>query len=131
MKKATKATKTAKTEQTEDNDVMFRVWKLTPEARAAIKSLRGTKQLDTNKDVLDAACANTLPRIVESLLNIGCSSLVAKKQTFRLGMSPSTMAALKDASEATGQDVSALFLLCVNALVTDAPKARKTQKGAK
>lgn len=123
--------KPTKTEKTVNSDVLFRTWKLTPEARSAIANIRGSRHCETNQATIDVAIANTLPTITETLLRIGCSSLAAKKQTFRLPMSPATLADLKAASEATGQDVSALFLLCMNALVSDGPKVRKTKKGAK
>jgi len=130
MKKRTKPTKVEK--KNDADDIVFRVWRLTPEARAALASIRGTRGCENNQLAIDAAVASILPRITETLLSIGAASLVQKQKTYRLPMSPFTLAALKDASEQTGVPVSHLLLLSINGLTNGKPTpTRKSRKGGR
>ncbi len=126
----TKTKRTAKTEKTDAEDLVFRVWKLTPQSRSIIRDLRGTRQCETNAAVLDAAIASILPELTDALLRLGCATLAQKQQAYRLPMSLSSLTALQESSEKCGIAASHLFALVIAGL-GDAPKARKTRKAVK
>lgn len=112
-----------------DHDTIFRVVRLTEDAREAIKQHRvGTNE--NNQAVIDGAVAANLPRITEVLQSLGFSALTEKQKPFRLPMSGSTVADLKASSELVGIPAAHLLLLCISALA-EKPKARKRRKGAK
>jgi hypothetical protein len=92
--------------------VLYRVYDLPEELRAKLRAKRA-KMVTTTAQVVHAAVAESLPKIVEALKQTGFSFDGDATRPARIPMTDDCIRKLKNASKETGISVSRLLLACL------------------
>ena len=92
--------------------MLYRVYDLPEELRTKLRGKRA-KAAATTAQVVQAAIAESLPRIVDALKQTGFSSNEEPTRPARIPMPDACVRELKNASKETGIPVSRLLLACL------------------
>lgn len=110
----------------------YRVYRITDSLRSAVTTKREVTNT-TNKAIIEAAVAEKLPIILQTLVGLGLTAKVGQaKRPARWQVSDDTLGALRVASAQCGIPATKLLMASLALLCGDAPKTRKERKaGAK
>ena len=92
--------------------MLYRVYDLPESLRTKLKAKR-TKAAATTSEVVQMALAESLPKIVEALMQTGFSFDGEPRRPARIPMTDTCIRELKNASKETGIPVSRLLLACL------------------
>ena len=92
--------------------MLYRVYELPESLRTKLKAKR-TKAAATTSEIVQMALAESLPKIVEALMQTGFSFDGEPRRPARIPMTEACVRELKHASKETGVPVSRLLLACL------------------
>ena len=109
----TRKRRTRSASASQESVISFRVWKLDADLKQAIAEKRASRK-QTVREFIAESIQHELPGVVRELATLGVSADGSESVTpVRLPMLESSLAALRDASQASGLDQSQLIVACL------------------